>query len=216
MNIRAHQHKYQFAPAEKKLIAIYLMLGAIYAIASIYLLSTPIEDWAFNLGKYNQSILEIFPKAQYWVNVSIAFREKVIPLYPLYQVFFWFVFITTAISCITHWRHHWIDISKSKIEPLCKRRKTLIFNLLILPIVLVSILVWDPGSKQYRSSYQQLAPGLHSEYLQWNIIYGFVLYKVIAILGVGAVTLGTFFYTYSNIACFTNLINQQEQGGRPC
>lgn len=213
MKIGTHKYKYQFAPAEKKLIAVYLVLGAIYAIASIYLLSTPIEDWAFNLGQYNQSILESFPKAQYWVNVSIAFREKVIPLYPLYQVFFWFVFVTAAISCIVHWRYYLIDTHKSRLIPICRRKKTILFGLVFFFSFLLLALTTNTGSEHLKL-YKDLRLGLHGEYTQWNTTYGFVFYRLIAgIFGIGALVWLFVISIYSSLTCFTNLFNQQEQGG---
>jgi hypothetical protein len=47
------------------------------------------------LGQYNNQLLQWLPRAQYWVNISVAYREKMIPLYVLYQGIFWFIFVST-------------------------------------------------------------------------------------------------------------------------
>ena len=95
--------KGKFTPLEKRFVKIYLGLALFYSIASIYLLNTPVDEWVFNLGQYNNQLLQWFPKAQYWVNISVAYREKMILLYVLYQGMFWFIFITTIGVFIKNW-----------------------------------------------------------------------------------------------------------------
>ena len=85
--------KYKLTPLEKRFVKIYILLAVFYSIASVYLLNTPIDEWVFNLGQYNNQLLKVFPKAQYWVNISVVYREKMIPLYVLHQVLIWIGFV---------------------------------------------------------------------------------------------------------------------------
>jgi hypothetical protein len=48
------------------------ILAVFYSIVSVYLLNTPIDEWVFNLGQYNNQLLQWLPRAQYWVNISVA------------------------------------------------------------------------------------------------------------------------------------------------
>ena len=88
---------------EKRFSKIYVLLVVFYSIAGIYLLNTPINEWVFNLGQYNAQLLEAFPKAQYWINISVAYRENMIPLYVLHQGISWFVFITVVGVIVKDW-----------------------------------------------------------------------------------------------------------------
>jgi hypothetical protein len=40
------------------------------------LLNTPIDEWVFNLGQYNNQLLQWLPRAQYWVNNKRYSTEK--------------------------------------------------------------------------------------------------------------------------------------------
>ncbi|VVM26801.1 hypothetical protein BSPWISOXPB_9714 [uncultured Gammaproteobacteria bacterium] len=54
--------KYKFTPLEKRFIKIYLLLAVFYSIVSVYLLNTPIDEWVFNLGQYNNQLLQWLPE----------------------------------------------------------------------------------------------------------------------------------------------------------
>ncbi len=73
----------------------------------------------FNLGQYNAQLLELFPKTQYWVNISVAYREKMIPLCVSYQGVFWFVFMTTIEIFIKDW----LGIKKMQLIAFTKELK---------------------------------------------------------------------------------------------
>jgi hypothetical protein len=50
----------KFTPLEKRFIKIYLLLAVFYSIVSVYLLNTPIDEWVFNLGQYNNLNHQIY------------------------------------------------------------------------------------------------------------------------------------------------------------
>lgn len=116
--------KYKLTPLEKRFVKIYLALAVFYSVITIYLLNTAIDEWVFDLGQYNTQLLELFPKAQYWVNVSVVYREKMIPLYVLYHGIFWFIFITTIGVFIKDWAWY----KQNAIHRIHKRVQKKIFN----------------------------------------------------------------------------------------
>ncbi len=81
--------------------AVYFPI-LIYLFLSWYFISTPMDNWIFNLGQYNTLLLQWFPKAQYWVNISTDHREKMILLYVIYTFFYWLIFTLIIYQIVTN------------------------------------------------------------------------------------------------------------------
>ena len=180
------KHQCRMSQLGKWLLASYIMLAVIYVVASIHLLTTPIENWIFNFGQYNQQLLELFPKAQNWVNVSVAFREKVIPLHVLYQLIFWFIFLTVIIDIVKNW--HWYQAH----EPYCLSSKVRKRGWMVFYLFFTGFFIWasffvNDGSDYYKL-YEDLRVSLHGEYKMWSTTYGFILYRLLMLGGVGVFT----------------------------
>lgn len=202
--------KYKLTPLEKRFVKIYILLAVFYSITSVYLLNTPIDEWVFNLGQYNNQLLELFPKAQYWVNISVAYREKMIPLYVLYNGIFWFIFVSTIWVMVRQWRHY-LNIDKINFKPKCEKRKMLIFGVFLFGLSIYSyIFIFHTGSETYKL-YEDLRVSLHGEYKVWSTVYGMIFYKLITgFLGMGIMTWGFTITIYGNIVCFKNNSTKRE------
>ncbi len=197
--------KYGLTPLEKRFVKIYILLAVFYAITSVYLLNTPIDEWVFNLGQYNNQLLEVFPKAQYWVNISVAYREKMIPLYVLYQGIFWFVFVSTIAITIVQWKSY-----NNSFSPKCNRKWFMVFFLPILIFAIVGMFMIGLGSEQYMYYENLDKVGRNNDILVWNNVFGFITYKIIAIGGVWGMPLLCNNIFWSIVICFKDNFNKGE------
>ncbi len=95
--------------------AVYFLVW-MYLFISWYFISTPMESWIFNIGQYNSLLLQWFPNAQYWVNISTEHREKMILLYVIYCFFLWFILLSIMYHIV-------INVKKFTIEYVPARAK---------------------------------------------------------------------------------------------
>ena len=167
---------------EKRFSKIYVLLVVFYSIAGIYLLNTPINEWVFNLGQYNAQLLEVFPKAQYWINISVAYREKMIPLYVLYQGIFWFVFITVVGVIVKDWEWYKKN-SIYRVRPQARHRVWLLFFMIIFFMLLLYAETFDlsSGSDVYMVYEELDKTGTHNDLFKWNQM-NFLIYRAFGIL----------------------------------
>ena len=167
---------------EKRFSKIYVLLVVFYSIAGIYLLNTPINEWVFNLGQYNAQLLEAFPKAQYWINISVAYREKMIPLYVLYQGIFWFVFITAVGVIVKDWEWYKKN-SIYRVRPQARHRVWLLFFMIIFFMLLLYAETFDlsSGSDVYMVYEELDKTGTHNDLFRWSRM-SFLIYRAFEIL----------------------------------
>lgn len=181
MNSSKENKKYDLTPLEKRFVKIYLALAVFYSVITIYLLNTAIDEWVFNLGQYNTQLLEMFPKAQYWVNISVAYREKMIPLYVLYQGIFWFVFITTIGIFVKDWAWYKQNLIY-RVQPRARTRTWLLLFMTLLIVGLLYFLVFDEsfGSNSYMVYEELTKTNLHNDVRKWNKM-SFLIYRLFGI-----------------------------------
>ncbi|VVH66634.1 hypothetical protein BSPLISOX_727 [uncultured Gammaproteobacteria bacterium] len=202
--------KYKFTPLEKRFIKIYLLLAVFYSIVSVYLLNTPIDEWVFNLGQYNNQLLQWLPRAQYWVNISVAYREKMIPLYVLYQGIFWFIFVSTIGIFIKDWA--WYKDNAIYLIQERVRKKYLMacyiffFGFFLFGAIFLSIF---DGSNFYMLYDQLDKVGRHNDIFRWNSVYGFIFNRWV----LGSIPhVMTFYFIVSILTTktlFTNNLNKE-------
>ena len=175
------KHKFEATPLESRFGKIYVLLVVFYSMAGIYLLNTPINEWVFNLGQYNAQLLEAFPKAQYWINISVAYREKMIPLYVLYQGMFWFVFITAAGILVKDWEWY-KKKSIDRVRPEAKHRIWLAFFMIIFSVFGLYAIIFDLSSgSDFYMVYEELdKTGVHNDVRKWNRM-SFLIYRAFGI-----------------------------------
>ncbi|BAS67555.1 hypothetical protein [Bathymodiolus septemdierum thioautotrophic gill symbiont] len=206
MGNNKEKEKYKLTGPEK----LYLALAVFYSVITIYLLNTPIGEWIFNLGQYNTQLLEVFPKAQYWVNVSVAYREKMILLYVLYQGIFWFVFITTIGIFIKDWawyKQNAIHYTHKRV----RKKYLMVFYIFFTGIFLIGTIFSNAseGSKFYMLYDQLDKVGRNNDIFQWNSIYGFIFNRLV--LG-SLIYLMTFYFIVSILATKTLFTNNSNKG----
>ncbi|VVM23342.1 hypothetical protein BSPWISOXPB_512 [uncultured Gammaproteobacteria bacterium] len=203
--------KYKFTPLEKRFIKIYLLLAVFYSIVSVYLLNTPIDEWVFNLGQYNNQLLQWLPRAQYWVNISVAYREKMILLYVLYQGIFWFIFVSTIGIFIKDWAWY----KENAIHHTHKRvrkKYLMVFYIFFIGLLLFGTIVLNisEGSKFYMLYEQLDKVGRNNDIFQWNSIYGFIFNRLVFASLAYLMTFGFIISILTTKILFTNNLNKGE------
>ncbi len=163
---------------------------AIYLALSLYFLNIDMNDWVFNLSQFNPLLLEWFPKAQYWVNISVVFREKMIVLYVIFHIFQAYVLLSAIYLMIIHWAKFNVEFVPANIR-VCKAG--ILKKYAVLGVFIFAIFIFFNMSmgSQFWLNLDQLdkeyiRKGVISEYRQWNSVIGFLITKGISMIGIGA------------------------------
>ncbi|CAC9657393.1 hypothetical protein [bacterium endosymbiont of Bathymodiolus sp. 5 South] len=207
--------KHKFTPLEKRFVKIYLLLTVFYSIVSVYLLNTPIDEWVFNLGQYNNQLLQWLPRAQYWVNISVAYREKMILLYVLYQGIFWFTFVSTIGIFIKDWawyKENAMYRTNKKIRDARNKKKYwMAFGVFFFGVfTYLSITQSLFMGSEYFMLYEDLDKvGRHNDILVWNKIYGFTFYRTLLVLFLWATVWYFIHFILITKTLFTNNSNKE-------
>ena len=165
------------------ILRIFYIPALVYVALNWYFLITPINEWFANLGQFNPLLLEWFPRAQYWVNISTVYREKMILLYVIFQFFFWYSLIITIFQAFKNW-----DILSARYPCAeAKKRRAPLTNFfgLIIILALFGYAVFgnlSVGSELFLT-YDQLdntaKRWLFTDEAKWNSVFGFLFSRVL-------------------------------------
>lgn len=154
----------------------------LFSVLAWYFLATPIEDWPWDLGSYNQVILEVFPRAQTWVNISIEYREKMIFLFACFTVLLVFGFLYLFLLILKDWQALMVEFVPPK-KHKCKGREALMLAGVIMGLIFMlyfSLGSYLKGSEIFLTSVaydvESYKYSIYSEYRTWNTIFGFILF----------------------------------------
>ncbi|VVH56530.1 hypothetical protein BSPCLSOX_890, partial [uncultured Gammaproteobacteria bacterium] len=142
---------------------------------------------------------------------SVAYREKMILLYVLYQGIFWFIFVSTIGIFIKDWawyKENAIYLTRERV-----RKKYLmvcyIFFLGLLLFVTIFLNIFE-GSNFYMLYDQLDKVGRNNDILRWNSVYGFIFNR----WALGSLSYSATFYFIVSILTtkilFTNNLNKGE------
>lgn len=163
---------------------------AIYLALSLYFLIIDMNDWVFNLSQFNPLLLEWFSKAQYWINISVIFREKMIILYFIFHIFQIYVLLVAIYLMVIYWTKFNVEFVPTNIKA-CKAG--LLKKYAILGVFIFAIFIFfnmSIGSQSWLNldqlDQEYIRKGIISEYRQWNSVIGFLITKGISMIGIGA------------------------------
>jgi hypothetical protein len=192
----------KFSKIEKITFAILITIHILFTAFVVYLLQTPMDDWIYNLGQYNNQLLELFPKAQNWVNNSPAFREKLILIYATYRPLLWFMLIVMVVVMLLQYRHY-TNLQAVNAKAYDCNIKRLVFGILFFGLILYgSFFLLGQGSEMVKSFEELDYSGGANEFRKYNTITGIYIYRIMA--GMAAASLfiyGVFLLTYQLIFC---------------
>jgi hypothetical protein len=192
----------KFSKIEKITFAILITIHILFTAFVVYLLQTPMDDWIYNLGQYNNQLLELFPKAQNWVNNSPAFREKLILIYATYRPLLWFMLIVMVVVMLLQYRHY-TNLQAVNAKAYDCNIKRLVFGILFFGLILYgSFFLLGQGSEMVKSFKELDYSGIANEFRKYNTITGIYIYRIMA--GMAAASLfiyGVFLLTYQLIFC---------------
>jgi len=173
----------------------------LFAMLALYFLTTPIEHWFWSLGSYNQVILEFFPRAQNWVNISFAYREKMIILFACFTVLLVFSIVYMLLLIFQNRQvlvFEYVDVKKAHI---CHKYNGVMITIIIPLIVGMSVIggaisvTYFGGSDTFLETVAY-RKGIYSDYRHWNTLFGFValssqyMFFVVVMLQVIFISLG--------------------------
>ncbi len=182
--------------------SILIAIHIIFTAFTIYLLNTPINDWVLNLGQYNAQLLELFPKAQNWVNNSPAFREKLILIYAMYQPKLWFMLVVMIVVMLVQYKRY-TNPEIISIGSYCHNLKKLIFGVFFFGIMIYGVFTFmNVGSEVYKLYDDLDRTGIINEFRKYNTITGFAIHVYIfKVAGVYFITWILFVLIYQLIYC---------------
>jgi cell division protein FtsL len=172
----------KFSKIEKITFAILIAIHILFTAFVVYLLQTPMDDWIYNLGQYNNQLLELFPKAQNWVNNSPAFREKLILIYATYRPLLWFMLVVMVVVMSVQYKRYTnpeiISIDNRCLENP-KSLKKMIFGILFIGLVFyVVFFSLGQGSEVVKSFAELDYSGIANEFRKYNTIIGIYIYRI--------------------------------------
>ncbi len=146
----------------------------LFAVLAWYFLTTPIDNWVWNLGQYNHVILEFFPRAQTWINISIEYREKMIILFACFTVLLVFAIFYMFLLVFKNWKILMVEYVPSK-RHTCNNNVVRIFGgiTVALMLVLFPLISYLGGSETFLKSVS-FDRSIYSDYRKWNTIFGFI------------------------------------------
>ena len=102
---KKRQYAKRFQP-ESILGVFIITLHILVSWLCLYLLETPIHEWFFDFSQYNQAILDILPKAQYWSNASPVYREKMIVAYGIIKPTSWLMVFMVSVLMLSQYKKY--------------------------------------------------------------------------------------------------------------
>lgn len=166
----------------------------VYLLTSWYFISIPMEDWVLNLAQYNPPLLERFPKAQYWVNISTQHREKMIVLYIIFKFSFWLILTLVVFSVFLNIKKLTVDLIPTK-NKICQKKSLLFtYGFFLLGLASMSFFgVFSFGSEIfliYSELDNSARQWLLRENSSWNSAFGFLVKRSLDLMLLGFGLLG--------------------------
>ena len=166
-------------------IIFLFVIHVLVSWLSIYLLDTPISEWFFDFSQYTQTIVDIFPKAQYWSNASVAYREKMIVLYGIIKPVSWGMVCIMFFVMLSQYKKH----LRIGVYGLAYRAisfdnfslKKSLLSFIWLTFLLYCILFLGENGSEVELSYEDLAHLRYlraSDYNQFNTKMGFYFFHL--------------------------------------
>lgn len=154
---------------------------ACYVVLCIYFLQVDMSDWIFNISQFNSLILSLFPKAEYWSNISVVYREKMIVQYVIFHFFQGYILLASLVVIVKNWARFNVRYVPADIR-VCTERYKKYTGLVVIAICLVLVVFGDlnQGSVELLALDQldNTAPQrLFTDESKWNSLHGFLITK---------------------------------------
>lgn len=152
---------------------------------AVYLLGTPMEEWVFGLSKFNNFILEVLPQSQFWVNISVVYREKMILLFVVYSFFLFGSVLYMSVLVIKNRALRFNAMERDNHDKLGFKFKRIIGLLFFVILVHLGITNQFVSASDVFLTYEELdsssTRAIFTDYVRWSTLRGVLFHSITSI-----------------------------------
>lgn len=155
----------------------------IFAFISWCVLSTSVGNDFSEFVKLQDYIVRFFPKSQGWLYISPEFREKMLFIYPIFNLTFFYILVASVILVFRHRDHFGRNFTPLR-NGMCDRfgavlAGMIMFGSMLLLFTFSSYLSGSESLLQLADLDNDSTYVIHTDWFKWNTVWGFIFDKTV-------------------------------------